>query len=70
MSTRIRQYLATEKAWVRRRDIGPNVWERPDGSLYAHKDGSEPVITIIDCAWISYRTRPPTYPEGDRYITK
>ena len=36
---------ATAHGWVRRSDIGPGVWEKPDGKLYtAPHDEWEPTI--------------------------
>lgn len=39
---------ATEAGWVRRRDLGSNVWELPDGRLWRHYDDSEPTIERRD----------------------
>lgn len=34
--------------WVPRPDIGPNVWEMPDGMLYkAHPDEGEPRLATL-----------------------
>lgn len=43
----VRSYSATECGWMRRRDLGPNVWELPDGTLRKHHNDSEPVIVKI-----------------------
>ena len=33
--------------WVRRTDIGPTVWETPDGKLYYHFDQTEPALQVL-----------------------
>lgn len=41
------KFWAHELAWVRIRSLGSNVWEKPDGAIYHHKDDSEPLITAV-----------------------
>ncbi|HQT62531.1 MULTISPECIES: hypothetical protein [unclassified Acidiphilium] len=33
--------------WVRRRDIGPTAWERPDGRIYLHWDETVPKLARL-----------------------
>lgn len=44
MNVGVRHFTATQCGWVRRPECGRNVWEMPDGQLYAHFDDTEPVI--------------------------
>jgi hypothetical protein len=37
--------------------MGVEVWEMPDGRLYAHNDPGEPVITVIDYEIEDFRKR-------------
>ncbi len=39
---------APEHGWVRRSDIGPDVWELPDGSFYEARPGETP--KLVTCA--------------------
>ena len=38
---------ARSLGWVRRREFGRNVWEMPDGRLYWHCDGAEPLVECL-----------------------
>jgi hypothetical protein len=46
---------ASQHGWVRRSDLGPRVWEQPDGALYTHCDDHEPMIATLPPAnWRRY----------------
>lgn len=38
---------ASEHGWVRRSDLGPDVWELPDGTLRRHHSKGEPKIASL-----------------------
>lgn len=42
---------ASEVGWVRRTDLGPDVWELPDGTLRQERHKGEPVIVRLKDAW-------------------
>lgn len=39
---------ATERGWIKRPDMGLNVWETENGTLYQHFDCGEPTLLIAD----------------------
>lgn len=43
---------ATERGWLKRPDMGANVWETENGSLYQHYNGDEPTFLIADLSKI------------------
>lgn len=43
----IEYHGATAMGWVRRLDLGLDVWERPDGKLYKHRNDSEPELARV-----------------------
>jgi hypothetical protein len=44
--------------WVRRTDIGPDIWEKPDGNLYRHRNKGEPELAVFmgDIPWPSAKS--------------
>jgi hypothetical protein len=59
MTPRVRTFTATEMGWVKHSSMDGEVWEMPDGKLYAHFDGSEPILTVLDYEWIDYYRKGP-----------
>jgi hypothetical protein len=43
----VEKHSATSMGWVRRLDIGGDVWELPNGKLHKHYDNSEPVLAVL-----------------------
>lgn len=43
---------ASAFGWIRRSEIGPAVWEKPDGTLHTHFSTAEPIL---------HRRRSPTF---------
>lgn len=41
---KVETFGAYEMGWRRRTDLGPTVWERPDGTLYHHYNEREPAL--------------------------
>jgi hypothetical protein len=58
-------FWAHEMGWVRIRSLGPNVWERPDGSIVHHKDDSEPLIQAVYVMGAPDWLRKPEPPKED-----
>lgn len=65
MTASVYTFWAHEMGWVRIRALGPNVWEKPDGSIHHHKDGSEPLITAVYVMGGPPWLRNPEPPKGD-----
>lgn len=38
---------ASAQGWMRRSELGANVWERPDGSIYRAENGNEPEVIYV-----------------------
>lgn len=47
---------AKNMGWLRRPELGPNVWELPCGCLYAHFNGGEPRFQVIGYPAPSFHT--------------
>jgi hypothetical protein len=37
---------ATHCAWLRRPELGRNVWEKPNGELYTHYNSAVPIVAL------------------------
>jgi hypothetical protein len=47
LQVRVETFWATDMGWQRRSDLGPDVWEQPDGALYQARPGEEPCIQVL-----------------------